>query len=234
LLRREFRYAGEVLEIGYPRNDALLAPEADAVRATVRASLGIDDGQVVVLYAPTFRDATARRNHQAQLIDLLGVDALAAELGDGYVVLNRSHAFNARTGERIGSRANLLDVTDYPEVSDLHLAADVAVVDYSSIRFDFGVTGKPMVFYVPDLEEYRAARGWLIDYEPTAPGPLVSTRAELVTALTRLDDVRAAHAQEYADFRRTYLSLEDGRAGARFVDAVLVPRGDAPSAATSP
>jgi len=28
-------------------------------------------------------------------------------------------------------------------------------VDYSSLRFDFGVTGKPMVFHVPDLERYR-------------------------------------------------------------------------------
>ena len=38
---RDFHYPGEVLEIGYPRNDVLLVPGApDAVRATVRASLG--------------------------------------------------------------------------------------------------------------------------------------------------------------------------------------------------
>ena len=30
-----------------------------------------------------------------------------------------------------------VDVTDYPEISDLYLASDVAVVDYSSLRFDF-------------------------------------------------------------------------------------------------
>ena len=65
-----------------------------------------------------------------------------------------------------------IDVTDYPEVSDLYLAADAAIVDYSSLRFDFGVTGKPMIFHVPDLQRYQDTRGWLFDFELTAPGPL--------------------------------------------------------------
>ena len=42
---------------------------------------------------------------------------------------------------RAGSRGGCIDVTDYPEISDLYLAADAAIVDYSSLRFDFGVTG---------------------------------------------------------------------------------------------
>jgi CDP-glycerol glycerophosphotransferase len=229
LLQREFRYSGEVLEIGYPRNDALLADDAEVVRATVRASLGIRDDQVAVLYAPTFRDYVAKDNHQAELLDLVGIKELAEELGDGYVVLNRSHAFNARAGERVGSRGTLIDVTDYPEVSDLYLAADAAVADYSSLRFDFGVTGKPMLFFVPDLERYRETRGWIIDYEPTAPGPLLTDRAELVRELRNLDGVRDRHREQYARFRRDYLPLEDGRASARLVDAVFVPRGDAPA-----
>ncbi|WP_448610064.1 CDP-glycerol glycerophosphotransferase family protein [Geodermatophilus sp. URMC 60] len=229
LLRREFRYEGEVLEIGYPRNDALLAPDAETVRATVRRSLGVRDDQVAVLYAPTFRDYVSVDNHKAQLLDLLGMDALAEELGDGFVILNRSHAFNARSGERLGSRGTMLDVTDYPEVTDLYLAADVAVADYSSLRFDFAVTGKPMLFFVPDLERYREARGWLFDYEPTAPGPLIAERADLVAELRDLDGVRSRYAADYARFRRDYLPLEDGRASARLVDAVFVPRGDAPA-----
>jgi CDP-glycerol glycerophosphotransferase len=160
---------------------------------------------------------------------MVGVDELAEELGDGFVVLNRSHAFNARSGERLGSRGTMLDVTDYPEVSDLYLAADAAVADYSSLRFDFAVTGKPMVFHVPDLERYREARGWLIDYEPTAPGPLTSDRAELIAHLRDLDGVRDRYAAAYDRFRRDYLPLEDGAASARLVDAVFVPRGDAPA-----
>jgi CDP-glycerol glycerophosphotransferase len=115
-------------------------------------------------------------------------------------------------------------------LSDLYLAADAAVVDYSSLRFDFGVTGKPMIFHVPDLQRYKDTRGWLFDFEPTAPGPLVDTTAEVAERLLHLDEVEQEHAAAYAAFRKDYLDLDDGLAGARFVDAVFVPRGDAPPA----
>ena len=39
---------------------------------------------------------------------------------------------------------------------DLLLAADVLVTDYSSVLVDFALTGRPMVFFTPDLEHYRA------------------------------------------------------------------------------
>jgi len=228
LLCREFRYDGPVLEIGYPRNDVLLAPDAEDIRRQVRESLGIADGQTAVLYAPTFRDELASDNHMATYQDLLGLEELARELGPDYVILLRGHAFHARADRRFGSRDNLLDVTDYPEISDLYLAADVAVVDYSSLRFDFGVTGKPMVFFVPDLDRYREMRGWLFDFAPTAPGPLLSTRDEVIRELIDLDGVGRRYAEPYRTFREEFLPLEDGRASARLVDQVFVPRGDAP------
>ena len=118
-------------------------------------------------------------------------------------------------------------MTDYPEVSDLYLAADAAVVDYSSLRFDFGVTGKPMIFHVPDLQRYQDTRGWLFDFEPTAPGPLVTTTDEVVDAIADLAGVREQYAAAYRTFHDEYLDLDDGQAGARLVDAVFVPRGDA-------
>jgi CDP-glycerol glycerophosphotransferase len=56
-MRSAFRgFEGEILETGYPRNDALNSPEREAIRARVRAALGIEDGQRAVLYAPTWRD----------------------------------------------------------------------------------------------------------------------------------------------------------------------------------
>jgi len=142
------------------------------------------------------------------------------------VVLMREHAFHARTRQRVGSSGTTIDVTDYPEVSDLYLATDVAVVDYSSLRFDFGVTGKPMIFLVPDLQRYVETRGWLFDFEPTAPGPLVSTTAEVIDHLRDLRALGEKYASDYATFRETFLDLEDGHAAERFVDAVIAPRGD--------
>ncbi len=227
LLTRDFAYDGEVLEIGYPRNDVLVSDEADELRAVTRASLGVRDDQTAVLYAPTFRDYLARRDNRARMADFFDFKAATAALGDRYVLLVRGHAFNARARQRVGGVGRVVDVTDYPEVSDLYLASDAAIVDYSSLRFDYAVTGKPMVFHVPDLQRYKDTRGWLFDFEPTAPGPHVDTTQQVVEHLLDLDEVRSRYASQYATFRERYLDLEDGRAGERFVDAVFVPRGDA-------
>lgn len=227
LLTRDFVYDGEVLEIGYPRNDVLLSPEADSLRETVRRSLGVRPGQTAVLYAPTFRDYMSADDTRAVMPTFFDFTRAHRLLGDDVVILVRGHAFNARTKHRVGALPGTIDVTDYPEVSDLYLAADAAIVDYSSLRFDFGVTGKPMIFHVPDLQRYQDTRGWLFDFEPTAPGPLASTTDEVVAAILDLPGVAAEYAPAYQKFRDDYLDLDDGQAGSRLVDAVFVPRGDA-------
>lgn len=227
LLTQAFNYPGQVLEIGYPRNDVLHSPEAADIRLATRDSLGIEEGQTAVLYAPTFRDYLASNDKRAVMADFFDFAEATRRLGDEYVLLVRGHAFNARSDQRMARMRGCIEVTDYPEVSDLYLAADAAIVDYSSLRFDFGVTGKPMLFHVPDLQRYKDTRGWLFDFEPTAPGPLLDTTAEVVDRLLDLEAVRQEHADQYAAFVRDFLDLEDGRAGERFVDAVFAPRGDA-------
>lgn len=221
LLREAFGYSGEMLELGYPRNDILLAPDADALGQEVRARLGIAGDALVVLYAPTWRDWLSSSEFMAPMVDYFDYDEFSREFGADAVLLLRGHAMNARHKNRVGSVGSIIDVTDYPEISDLILACDAAVVDYSSIRFDLGVAGKPMIFLVPDLERYNADRGSLMEFEPTAPGPLVSTTADVIACLRDLDGMRAEYAPAYEKFRSGYLDLDDGHAGARVVDAVF-------------
>lgn len=70
----------------------------------------------------------------ATMVDFLDINRLTAALGPSHVVLVRGHAFNARRVERIGSAAQVIDVTDYPDVTELVLASDAAILDYSSLR----------------------------------------------------------------------------------------------------
>jgi CDP-glycerol glycerophosphotransferase len=227
LLARDFVFDNQMLEIGYPRNDVLSSADGEKVRVITRAELGIRDDQTAVLYAPTFRDYLAENDTRAAWPNFLNLRRAMNRLGDKYVILVRGHAFNARVKQRVVMPSGCVDVTDYPEVSDLYLAADAAVVDYSSLRFDFAITKKPMIFHVPDLQRYRDTRGWLFDFEVSAPGPLVDTTDEVVDYLLDLDSLRERWAPAYGTFRGDYLDLDDGRAAARFVDAVFAPRGDA-------
>ena len=180
----------------------LAVAEAEEIRRRTREQPGAGPDQVVVMYAPTFRDYLSADDMTAERVDFFDAAAAARQLGDRYVVLVRGHAFNARARSRSdGPGGKVVDVTHHPDVNDLILASDAAVLDYSSLRFDYALTGKPMIFLVPDLAQYDRSRGGVIDYEPTAPGPRVSTTREVVAQLRDLEALRRATRARVEEFR---------------------------------
>lgn len=210
--RSAWFYDGSVLELGYPRNDSLVAADPAYV-AQVRERLGIAPGRTVVLYAPTWRDGS---RVMPELLDL----GLLTELLPDHVFLVRGHMNITRWKHRPEGDA-LLDVTTYPEINDLFLLADVAVTDYSSIMFDYSVTRKPMVFFVPDLDDYRdRRRGLYFDLDETAPGPRLRTTDEVAHALRDLDPTAyaAAYGERYDAWVGRFNPHDDGHAAARVVD----------------
>jgi CDP-glycerol glycerophosphotransferase len=220
-LRGAFRFEGDLIETGYPRNDVLNAPDREVVRARVRANLGIPEGKTAVLYTPTWRDDVVFAEDGADFVLDLDLDRFEERLGDDHVLLLRLHYM--LTGRLAASaHSSVIDVSLHPEVSDLYLAADAMVTDYSSTMFDFAVTGKPMLFFTYDLDDYRdRQRGFYFDFVPEAPGPLLETSDELFDAVRDLDAVAAAHAERYARFQQRYCHLEDGHATERVLDRVL-------------
>ncbi|MBM7797191.1 CDP-glycerol glycerophosphotransferase [Microlunatus panaciterrae] len=215
LYRKEYEYTGQVLVTGYPRSDVLLSATADELRLQTRAGLGIEESQTAILYAPTYRDSLTTRTFAARRFDQLDLDQLSERIGEDHVILVRGHNNNQREPDRVHGRSRIIDVTDYPEINDLTLAADVALLDYSSLRFDWAITGKPMLFFVPDLEDYFMLRPPLFQYEPTAPGPLLGSTAEVAEALGDLDRVVADFAEPLRKFNLEYNQLHDGHASDR-------------------
>ena len=217
LLRSAFGYSGEVLETGYPRNDVLLAADREERRARVRAELGIAEGTMAVLYAPTYRDDDLDSPDLALGLD---VAALADRLGDDVVLMLRAHYFLG--GRRLVAHdRRMLDLSGYADVPDLYLAADVLVTDYSSALFDFAVTGKPILVYAYDLEHYRdRLRGFTFDLEAEAPGPVLGDQEQLTQALLDLPGVTTCYADRYARFRERYCHLDDGHATERVIAAL--------------
>ncbi|WP_394289190.1 CDP-glycerol glycerophosphotransferase family protein [Microbacterium sp.] len=224
--RPEAAKAVEVLEIGYPRNDVLLSERGEQVRAETRRALGIAPHQKAILYAPTFRDYFSEDGMTARAVQFFDPRVAAAALGEDYVILVRGHAFNARARESRVAGDRIIDVTYHPDVSDLILASDAGVLDYSSLRFDYALTRKPMVFLVPDEDEYHRNRPSIMPFPPTAPGPRVATNAEVVRLLQDLDGLRQRYADDVERFIAQYCEREDGHAAARLVDAVFEEAGD--------
>lgn len=219
--RDAYDWQGPAFDQGLPRTDALVADEADHVRLQTRRMLGIRDDQTVVLHATTWREDRSRGDNTSSDPEFLDVRELARGLGDGVVVLQRSHHSVARSDQRHGSGGGVIDVTDHPEVNDLILASDLAILDYSSLRFDYALTGRPMIFFVPDLERYeQELRGFLFDFAESAPGPIVREASDL-PALVRDTSWSAEYADAYAEFNDRFNRFHDGHAAERVVDGLL-------------
>ena len=217
ILPGAFGYAGPLLELGYPRNDALLVADRDRVRAEVRERLGIDPDGRVVLYAPTWRDVDAKVLH-------LDPARVLEEVPD-VTLLVRGHVNTAESGA-VGpaARGRLRDVTLYPDINDLFLASDVLVTDYSSVMFDFALLDRPQVFLVPDLDEYRGeVRGFYVDLAEVAPGPLVADDDALIAHLRKGPEADEPYREARARFRDRFAPWDDGHAAARVVDRVFGP-----------
>ena len=215
-----FAYSGKILEVGYPRNDRLSggADERVAVRNRVRKQLGVKSAQTqLVLYAPTWRDTN--RNAVGTLQTVNHIDA-ATKMPKGFQLMYRGHSMTLDAHNSKTARG-AIDVTDYPDITELYLAADVLITDYSSVMFDFAVTGKPMIFLTPDIEKYVADRGFYFDFVAEAPGPICHTTAEVIGALENINDVAKQYGKAYKAWQAKFTPLEDGKATARVIAAVF-------------
>ena len=192
-LRRALGYGGQVRVGEYPRNVRLLG--GIEVGRRVRSDLGIGEEQQVILYAPTWRERLRHPGGLAGHSNGQGLqgDVYPAHRTDAVILMRTHHMNRARPGP------GLVDVSRYPSIEELMMAADVLVSDYSSIFLDFALTGKPAVVYVPDLEHYRDVERGLYGDWPRGSGlPVALDHDELAFHLNRIlgdFDVQAARRE---------------------------------------
>jgi len=215
-----FGYSGDVLNIGYPRNDALVGANAHDTREVIRRRLGISDGVRAILYAPTWRDniVGARGYGRISFLDVERLETAANAAGTPTIVLYRGHFNTLRSAGPAAS--GVIDVSGYPDVNDVILASDVLVTDYSSIMFDYSATGRPIYLLVPDVDLYSTkTRGFYLDIRAMAPGPLCADTEELIARLA--EPFWETHGERYSKFAATYAPRDDGRASQRVVAALV-------------
>ena len=192
-LQQALGYHGQVRVGEYPRNVRLLG--GIEVGRRVRSDLGIGEEQQVILYAPTWRERLRHPGGLAGHSNGQGLqgDVYPAHRTDAVILMRTHHMNRARPGP------GLVDVSRYPSIEELMMAADVLVSDYSSIFLDFALTGKPAVVYVPDLEHYRDVERGLYGDWPRGSGlPVALDHDELAFHLNRIlgdFDVQAARRE---------------------------------------
>ena len=215
--------------MGIPRTDAFCDRDhVEKVRAQYRNKYPQLANKKIVLIAPASRGATPSAVTYAY--DRLDLLKLHEKLGDEYVfVLKWDAALSARLeGARRfadgwrpwrGWESYRTDKERLSDnlIADLLMTADVLVTDYSPIVFEYALTGKPIVYFWYDLNDFLLKHSGGFDTKKYTYGAIAYSSANLATAIARGD----LHEDKRSAFIDTYLSGCDGTSSKRAVDWIL-------------
>lgn len=213
IYRRGFWYTGDVLEAGFPRNDVLAQPHPELAEK-VRRALQVPQGKRLALYAPTFRKDKGLSAYDLDYPRL--VKALSRRFGGEWLLLAKLHPNIAEKAAQLNlDPAVVRNASDYPDIQELYLACDALVTDYSSVMFDYMITGKPCFLYVNDLAAYKDDRNFYFDID-LLPFARAQNNGELEAAVLDFDP--AGQAARVEEFRRAFGIRESGCAARQAAD----------------
>ena len=150
------------------------------------------------------------------------LDCLEKKTGRTWKCLFRAHYLSAGIDlEAVKGRT--VDVTGYPDMTELLLAADMVLTDYSSCALDFIVMDRPALFYIPDWDDYVATRGVYFDVRES---PLMT--ADNQQALEALIEglTPGAVSENCAAIRDYFGYYETGRATDAVCDYIMERLGN--------
>ena len=208
----------KIIEEGYPRNDRLLNTTTED-REALRKRLGVD-GKKAILYAPTWRDNQHTSGQGYTYKTEVDFDKLKEELDDRYVILFRAHYLVANSFDFDRYNGFVRDVSDIDDINDLYIASDLLVTDYSSVFFDYANLGRPIIFYMYDLEQYaNEIRGFYLSLNEL-PGPIARDEDALISEIRETDGWKPD--AKYEAFHERFNPLDDGHASERVLERIMV------------
>ena len=201
----------QVLPLGAPRADYLLKEENKTKAGTKIENLfPASKGKQILLYAPTFRDT---KEENEKLLSNFDFELFKREFVDEYAVFVKLHP---QVHESVSLPSFAFDVTEYDDVRELVLAADVLVTDYSSICMDFSLLSKKTVFFAFDEEKYTKERNFCFDYKTELPGEIAKTTEEVIELLRAEPD-----EEKNKKFRDKNFDFLDCESAKRVADAII-------------
>ncbi len=209
----------EVWCTGLPRND-FITRDFDRLPADLREEYArleaLCAGRRLVLYVPTFKAGQEAAYYRFSVDELA---TLHAWLQRNNAVLGvREHmADQARTYYTQLRGKDTIDLSDrhYPNVEMLYRRASALVTDYSSCFIDFMLTGRPMLSFAYDYDNYASTeRGLFYDMEHVFPGPVCRDFARLMAGLEQVfEPAGLLDESSYRWKRKVFFDhLDDGNA----------------------
>lgn len=211
-----FWYHGPVEEYGSPRNDILFHPPAQ-LREQVCSKLDVDPAKKLVLYAPTFRSDGSLEPYSLDIPQVL--HAFDQRFGGKHCMLLRLHPnLDSKSDALSCDNITTFNATRYPDIQELLAAADAIITDYSSLMFDFALTGRPCFQFATDIAAYRKDRSFNFPLDKL-PFALAENNSQLCDAICAYSPEAAQ--EKWDQFARENGICEDGHAAERCANWLL-------------
>lgn len=212
--------AESVVVTGFPRNDILFARSPDIVNThkdwPTSFSAAVDSGRYIFMYLPTYRDS----GKEFMSIDWAALDMLMTDLDAIFFVKFHPDDKGAFGGEL----QNVVELPKHIDIYDMLGYTHTLISDYSSILFDYMLLDQPIIYYVPDLEEFVASsRSLYFHPEEIVAGPMCATPQELMAALASVAKGRKTRDEDrsrWEETRRRFNTHVDGESSRRTLQVI--------------
>lgn len=207
-----------IVDAGYPRNDLVVNTDTKRLRSLLEKKCGKSlKDKKIVLYAPTFRSKKGKSLNTAK--EVCGyIEQMVETLPDDHVMFFKVHNTLGTFFRGKKSIENNL-IFDEIETNELLSVTDILITDYSSIFFDFLCTGRPILFFVYDREEYESEHGMYLELD-TMPGALCYTPEEVIEQIETIKE-GAYHCDQYEKNVELFAYNDDGNASERVLEIVF-------------
>jgi len=217
-----------MVTLGFPRNDALFSDKSDLL------NLFDQKFNKLVVWYPTFRQHRIHEavipQHSSFSIPLIHDEAAARRINElaaqyGILLVVKPHPVQDLSLIRELQLDHLIFIYDDFFVSngitahDFLGKTDALITDYSSIIFDYLLTGKPVALTIEDYEQYKEQQGFAIDFKMLKSCSTILDTPEDFAAffrdLVEGNDPLKEKREEVMRLTNTYL---DGNSTKRVVD----------------
>ncbi len=165
-----------------------------------------EQGKKLLLYVPTYRDTgkdisnwiqnpklllVLKQNNAVLICKLHPVDANAIDIN------------NSETFYKMSNNSDINAVLKY---------TDALITDYSSINFDYTLLDRPIIYFVPDFEEYQlTCHKFYTPYKEFAIGDVCKTEDELLSAMQEVINGIDNYKEQRKILRDKIFKYQDGK-----------------------
>lgn len=208
----------KVHALGVPRTDMFFDEKIMKKKnEELLKKLGIGKEKRIILFAPTFRGNNVKKAYYPE--NFIKIEEIYNNLREEDIFIIKMHPFiknKIKVDEKFKDK--IMNITDeYREINDLLLITDLLITDYSSVIFEYSFFDKPVIFYIPDYDEYKKKRDFYYEFYEYTYGMQIYEFKQLLENLNYKEEKK----EKINIFREKFLNKCDGKSTERIIKEII-------------